>query len=82
MVSGVKPFDENVKERMAVLMTSTEKATHIDPARRMGLSFVRFCSEARASYASSSVQDRADLNAMEAGPKQLQLATGRNKPAQ
>ena len=72
MVSGAKPCSEYAKERMALLMTSTKKAAYNNPARRIFLSLGQLFHETRTAYASATVEDRTDLDALDAGPEQLE----------
>lgn len=54
-----KGGDERATERVAVLMTPTEKAAFTDRASSMGLSLGQFFREAGAAYASSSSDELA-----------------------
>ena len=47
---------ERRTERVAVLMTATEKFAHADRASTLSLSLVQFCREAGASYVIRSSQ--------------------------
>jgi len=66
---------ERATERVAVLMTPTEKATFADRASSMGLSLGQFFREAGAAYASVSTSEQAEQHALEAASKQLELST-------
>ena len=81
MVSSAKPGGERATERVAVLMTSTEKAAYTDQASRMGLSLGQFFREAGAAYASAESQERADPDALEAALRQLECSTARTEAA-
>ena len=65
---------ERATERVAVLMTPTEKAAYADRASRLGLSLGQFFREAGASYVNRSSQ-RDEEEALEAALKQLELST-------
>ena len=67
---------ERATERVAVLMTPTEKAAYIDRANSLGLSLGQFFREAGASYAKRSNQ-RDEEEALEAALKQLEWSTRR-----
>jgi hypothetical protein len=70
---------ERATERVAVLMTPTEKAAYTDRASSMGLSLGQFFREAGAAYASSSTDEQAEHDALEAALKQLELSTARTE---
>jgi len=65
---------ERATERVAVLMTPTEKAAYADRASSLGLSLGQFFREAGASYVNRSSQ-RGEEEALEAALKQLELST-------
>ena len=65
---------ERATERVAVLMTPTEKAAYADRASSLGLSLGQFFREAGASYVNRSSQ-RDEEEALEAALKQLELST-------
>jgi hypothetical protein len=65
---------ERATERVAVLMTPTEKAAYADRASSLGLSLGQFFREAGASYVNRSSQ-RDEEEALEAVLKQLELST-------
>jgi hypothetical protein len=65
---------ERATERVAVLMTPTEKAAYADRASSLGLSLGQFFREAGASYVNRSSQ-RDEEAALEAVLKQLELST-------
>ncbi len=67
---------EQATERVAVLMTPTEKAAYADRASSLGLSLGQFFREAGASYAQRSNQ-RDEEEALEAALKQLEWSTRR-----
>ncbi len=67
---------ERATERVAVLMTPTEKAAYTDRASSLGLSLGQFFREAGASYVKRSTQ-RDDEEALEAALKQLEWSTRR-----
>ena len=71
---------EQATERVAVLMTPTEKAAYADRASSLGLSLGQFFREAGASYAQRSNQrdeEEALEEALEAALKQLEWSTRR-----
>ena len=74
-----KSRGEHATERVAVLMTPTEKAAYTDRASSMGLSLGQFFREAGAAYASSSANEQAEHDALEAALKQLELSTARTE---
>jgi hypothetical protein len=65
---------ERATERVAVLMTPTEKAAYADRASSLGLSLGQFFREAGASYVNRSSQ-RDEEEALEAALNQLELST-------
>jgi hypothetical protein len=65
---------ERATQRVAVLMTPTEKAAYTDRANSLGLSLGQFFREAGASYVNRSSQ-RDEEEALEAVLKQLELST-------
>ena len=67
---------ERATERVAVLMTPTEKAAYTDRASSLGLSLGQFFREAGASYVNRSPQ-RDEEEALEAALKQLEWSTRR-----
>ncbi len=71
---GVERATERATERVAVLMTPTEKAAYADRASSLGLSLGQFFREAGASYVNRSSQ-RDEEEALEAVLKQLELST-------
>jgi KaiC/GvpD/RAD55 family RecA-like ATPase len=81
MLSSAKPGAERATERVAVLMTQTEKAAYTEQASRMGLSLGQFFREAGAAYASAESQERADPDALEAALRQLEFSTARTEAA-
>ena len=66
---------ERATERVAVLMTPTEKAAYADRASSLGLSLGQFFREAGASYVNQSPQREEE--AVEAALKQLEWSTRR-----
>ena len=67
---------ERATERVAVLMTPTEKAAYADHASSLGLSLGQFFREAGASYVNRSTH-RDEEEALEAALKQLEWSTRR-----
>jgi len=67
---------ERATERVAVLMTPSEKATYANRASSLGLSLVQFFREAGASYV-DRVAQRDEEEALEAALKQLEWSTRR-----
>jgi hypothetical protein len=67
---------ERATERVAVLMTPTEKAAYADRASSLGLSLGQFFREAGASYVSRS-NARDEEEVLEAALKQLEWSTRR-----
>lgn len=74
-----KSRGERATERVAVLMTPTEKAAYTDRANSMGLSLGQFFREAGAAYVSSSTNGQAEHDALEAALNQLELSTARTE---
>jgi hypothetical protein len=72
---------ERATERVAILMSPTEKAEFVGKARTMGLSLGQFFREAGAAYATLSAEGRADHEALEAALRQLELSTARTEQA-
>jgi hypothetical protein len=70
---------ERATERVAVLMTPTEKAAYADRASSLGLSLGQFFREAGASYVSRS-NARDEEEVLEAALKQLEWSTRRAEP--
>ena len=70
---------ERATERVAVLMTPTEKAAYTDRAHNLGLSLGHFFREAGAAYAHRSTGALAEEEALEAALKQLELSTSRTE---
>lgn len=66
---------ERATERVAVLMTPTEKAAYANRASSMGLSLGQFFREAGAAYAAGGSDEQADADALEAALSQLELST-------
>ncbi len=70
---------ERATERVAVLMTPTEKAAYADRAQSLGISLGQFFREAGSAYANRNAQSEsrplADEEALEAALKQLELST-------
>ncbi|MCP9927185.1 hypothetical protein [Cyanobium sp. CH-040] len=82
MATAPKTGGERATERVAILMTPTEKATYTDRASGLGLSLGQFFREAGAAYASSAGSERqAESDALEAALKQLELSTARTEAA-
>ena len=82
MAAAPKTGGERATERVAVLMTPTEKATYADRASSLGLSLGQFFREAGAAYATSTGSERqAESDALEAALKQLELSTARTEAA-
>jgi len=67
-------MSERATERVAVLMTPTEKAAYTDRANNLGLSLGQFFREAGAAYAHRNL---AEEEALKAALKQLELSTSR-----
>jgi hypothetical protein len=80
---NLQPAPERATERVAVLMTPTEKAAYADRAQSLGLSLGQFFREAGAAYAHRSTQAEtrslAEAEALEAALKQLELSTSRTE---
>lgn len=72
---------ERATERVAVLMTPSEKAAYVDRASRLGLSLGQFFREAGAAYAERHPHSQAEDEALEAALKQLELSTSRAEQA-
>ena len=70
---------ECATERVAVLMTPTEKAAYADRAHSLGLSLGQFFREAGAAYAGQNTPSLADAEAVEAALRQLELSTRRTE---
>jgi hypothetical protein len=72
-----RSFPERATERVAVLMTPTEKAAYSDRAKSLGLSLGQFFREAGAAYAGPAPADDAQTAALEAALRQLECSTRR-----
>ena len=74
---------ERATERVAVLMTPTEKAAYADRAHSLGMSLGQFFREAGSAYANrnphSDSRALADQEALDAALKQLELSTNRTE---
>ena len=74
---------ERATERVAVLMTPTEKAAYADRANSLGLSLGQFFREAGAAYvhrnAEAETRSLAEAEALEAALRQLELSTSRTE---
>lgn len=84
---------ERATERVAVLMTPTEKAAYTNQAHSLGLSLGQFFREAGAAYAHRStnhpgttqrsaeadIRALAEAEALEAALNQLELSTSRTE---
>jgi hypothetical protein len=68
---------ERATERVAVLMTPTEKAAFVDRASSLGLSLGQFFREAGAAYMNRITPQRDEEEALEAALKQLEWSTRR-----
>lgn len=81
MATGKSPRHppERATERVAVLMTPTEKAAYADRAHSLGLSLGQFFREAGAAYAGQSTRSLAEAEALEAALRQLELSTRRTE---
>ena len=85
MVAGKSPqrSPERATERVAVLMTPTEKAAYADRASSLGLSLGQFFREAGAAYtarnAEAETRSLAEAEALEAALKQLERSTSRTE---
>jgi len=67
---------ERATERVAVLMTATEKATYVERTSSLGLSLGQFFRKTGASYVNRTPQ-RDQEEALEASLKQLEWSTRR-----
>lgn len=81
MATAPKTGHERATERVAVLMTPTEKATYAHRASSLGLSLGQFFREAGAAYAAGGSDRHAETDALEAALKQLELSTARTEAA-
>ena len=85
VVAGKRPQhpSERATERVAVLMTPTEKAVYTDRAHSLGLSLGQFFREAGAAYtarnAEAETRSLAEAEALEAALRQLELSTTRTE---
>ena len=70
---------ERATERIAVLMTPTEKAAYADRANSLGLSLGQFFREAGAAYAGQNTRSLTEAEALEAAFRQLELSTSRTE---
>ena len=71
--------DERATERVAVLMTPTEKAAYADRASSLGLSLGQFFREAGAAYGTQSTH--AEEEVLEAALRHLERSTSRAEQA-
>lgn len=81
MTNAPQPKGERATERVAVLMTPTEKATFADRASSLGLSLGQFFREAGSAYAAGGSDRTTESEALEAALKQLELSTARTEAA-
>lgn len=73
---------ERATERVAILMSPSEKAAFAGKARTLGLSLGQFFREAGAAYAPLPAEAQADDEALlEAALRQLELSTARTEQA-
>lgn len=72
---------ERASERVAVLMTPSEKSAFSHQANSLGLSLGQFFREAGAAYARQQATPQADDEALEAALRQLELSTARTEAA-
>ena len=81
MAAGKSPQhpSERATERVAVLMTPTEKAAYADRANSLGLSLGQFFREAGAAYAGPNTRSLVEAEALEAALRQLELSTSRTE---
>jgi hypothetical protein len=74
---------ERASERVAVLMTPTEKAAFADRAHSLGISLGQFLREAGSAYANRNAQSEsralAEEEVLEAALHQLELSTNRTE---
>jgi NAD(P)-dependent dehydrogenase (short-subunit alcohol dehydrogenase family) len=77
----MKAASERATERIAILMSPTEKAVFTGKARTLGLSLGQFFREAGAAYATVPSEGEADHEALEAALRQLELSTARTEQA-
>ncbi|MEB3202832.1 MAG: hypothetical protein VKK05_08495 [Synechococcus sp.] len=77
----MKAASERATERIAILMSPTEKAVFTGKARTMGLSLGQFFREAGAAFATLPSESEADHEALEAALRQLELSTARTEQA-
>lgn len=66
-------------ERVAVLMTSSEKSAYVERASSMGLSLGQFFREAGAAYNAERAAADADLKVLEAALSELERSTRRTE---
>jgi len=75
--------NDRATERVAVLMTPTEKAAFADRAHSLGISLGQFFREAGSAYANRNAQSesraQAEEEALEAALQQLELSTSRTE---
>ena len=80
---GPQRSPERATERVAVLMTPTEKAAYTDRAHSLGLSLGQFFRQAGAAYAHRNAEAEtrsiAEAEALEAALRQLELSTSRTE---
>lgn len=72
---------ERATERVAVLMTPSEKAVYVDRASGMGLSLGQFFREAGAAYVRRDSSDQGRREALDTALTQLELSTQRAEQA-
>ena len=70
---------ERASERVAILMTPSEKARYAERANRLGLSLGQFFREAGAAYAPSTAEATLEQDALAAALRQLELSTARTE---
>ena len=80
-VMAAERSSERATERVAMLMTPTEKAAFADRAQTLGMSLGQFFRLAGAAYASQDAHDAADQTGLNAVLNALELSTARTERA-
>jgi NAD(P)-dependent dehydrogenase (short-subunit alcohol dehydrogenase family) len=78
---AVKTASEHATERVAILMSPSEKAVFTGKAKTMGLSLGQLFREAGAAYAAVPSVNEADHEVLEVALRQLELSTARTEQA-
>lgn len=79
MAAPRRSSSDRATERVAVLMTPSEKSAYVERASSMGLSLGQFFREAGAAYNAERAAPDADLEVLEAALSELERSTRRTE---